>query len=428
MATRNVQASAVSAAPPSQVWASVSDFCAPWHPMVEDMQRETDSAGRLIRAFTVADEQTLYRERLTYLSHSERRMNYTHLEGIAGATRYDASLVVTAHKGGSLITMQAQIEAPEPRCQEIADGTQWVFDTGVESLAFQVRARENRPLVWAPPEVPLTHVMLEKPPRLGLTVTPEGSDTLVLFLHGIGGNRDNWLSELHSVAPHARAASLDLRGYGDSALGDTPSRVDDYCADILRVKDALGAKDLILCGLSYGAWIATSFAMRHPEQLRGLVLSGGCTGMSEASTSERDAFRQSREVPLDAGQTPADFAPAVVDVIAGPDATAAVRAALHASMAAIPVETYRDALRCFTNPAEVFDFSKITCPVLMMTGAHDRLAPPAEIRSVADRIWSATATPDVQFEVIEGAGHLCNLENPSGYYDALVPFIQRITR
>lgn len=426
MATRSVQASAVSAAAPSQVWANVSDFCAPWHPMVESMQRETDSAGRLIRAFTVAGEQTLYRERLTYLSHAQRRMSYTHLEGIAGVTRYDATLEITAHKGGSLITMRAQIDAPEPRCQEIAEGTQWVFDAGVQSLAFQVRERPNKPLSWAPPEVPLTHVMLEKPPRLGLTVTPEGSDTLVLFLHGIGGNRDNWLGELHSVAPHARAAALDLRGYGDSALGATQSTVEDYCADILRVKDALGAKHLILCGLSYGAWIATSFALRHPDDLRGLVLMGGCTGMSQAAKPERDAFRQSREVPLDAGQSPADFAPTVVEVIAGPNASDAVRAALHGSMAAIPAATYRDALRCFTNPTEVFDFTRITCPVLLMTGEHDRLAPPTEIATVAQRIGQVARYPDVQFELIGGAGHLCNLENPGGTYDALVPFVTRL--
>ena len=58
--------------------------------------------------------------------------------------------------------------------------------------------------------------------------------------------------------------------------------MDGYCADILRVAKVLGARRLVLVGLSYGAWIATSFAMRHSDTLAGLVLSGGCTGMSEA--------------------------------------------------------------------------------------------------------------------------------------------------
>ena len=43
--------------------------------------------------------------------------------------------------------------------------------------------------------------------------------------------------------------------------------------------------------------------------------------MSEAGPDEREAFRVSREVPLNAGQVPADFAPAVVKVLAGPGAS-----------------------------------------------------------------------------------------------------------
>lgn len=223
-----------------------------------------------------------------------------------------------------------------------------------------------------------------------------------------------------------RAAALDLRGYGDSTLGSRQSTVDDYCADVLRVADKLGAKRLVLVGLSYGSWIATSFAMRYPERLAGLVLSGGCTGMSEAGPDEREAFRVSREVPLNAGQTPADFAPAVVRVLAGPDASDATRKGLHDSMAAIPAATYRDALVCFTNPLERFDFAKLTMPVLMMTGEHDRLAPPQEIRAVAGRIWDAAPRPDVRFEVIPGAGHVCNVEKPGIYNRHLVDFLGRL--
>jgi pimeloyl-ACP methyl ester carboxylesterase len=180
-------------------------------------------------------------------------------------------------------------------------------------------------------------------------------------------------------------------------------------------------------GLSYGSWIATSFAMRHPEMLDALVLSGGCTGMSEAGPDEREAFRISREVPLNAGQVPADFAPAVVKVLAGPEADATAVKALFESMAAIPATTYRDALHCFTNPLERFDFAKLTMPVLMMTGEHDRLAPPSEIRGVAGRIWDAAPRPDVRFEIIPGAGHVCNVEKPEIYNRHLLTFLNRLT-
>ena len=205
-----------------------------------------------------------------------------------------------------------------------------------------------------------------------------------------------------------------------------PSTVDDYCADILHVCDHFGARRLVLCGLSYGAWIAASFAQRHPEMLDGLILAGGCTGMSEAGAEERESFRISREVPLEAGQTPADFAPAVVEVIAGPKAGPATREALRASMAEIPAATYRDALTCFTTPLERLDFSRFTMPVLLMTGAHDRLAPPSEIRAVAERIHDAAPMPDVRFNVIAGAGHVCNVEAPEAFNAHLAAFLSRL--
>ncbi|WGV17555.1 alpha/beta fold hydrolase [Fuscovulum ytuae] len=271
--------------------------------------------------------------------------------------------------------------------------------------------------------------MIDDLPRLGLSLTPDlGDDRLCLFLHGIGGGRGNWRAQLAAAAPHIRAAALDLRGYGDSTLGPRGSTVDDYCADILRICDVLGARRLTFVGLSYGSWIATSFAMRHPEMLDGLVLSGGCTGMSEAGPEEREAFRLSREVPLNAGQVPADFAPAVVKVLASPDATETVKAELLASMSAITAPTYRDALLCFTNPRERFDFARLTMPVLMMTGEHDRLAPPSEIRAVAGRIWDSARRPDVRFEVIQGAGHVCNLEQPGLYARHLTDFLQGLPK
>ena len=123
---------------------------------------------------------------------------------------------------------------------------------------------------------------------------------------------------------------------------------------------------------------------------------------------------------------PADCAPAVVKVLASPHASDAVRQRLFDSMAAIPAATYRDALVCFTNPLERFDFARLTMPVLMMTGEHDRLAPPSEIRSVAGRIWDAAPRPDVRFEVIAGAGHVCNVERPEDYSRILMQFLGRL--
>ncbi|MFM7443937.1 MAG: alpha/beta fold hydrolase, partial [Tabrizicola sp.] len=320
----------------------------------------------------------------------------------------------------------ATVRAPAGRLGAICNGTRAVFEAGISALAqlsMPVKATVPEPK----PPVAVESVIFDELPRLALSVTPDlGDGRLCLFLHGIGGGRSNWDAQLRAVGGVMRAAALDLRGYGDSTLGARQSTVDYYCADILRVAERLGARRLVLVGLSYGSWIATSFAMRHPGMLDGLVLSGGCTGMSEAGPDEREAFRVSREVPLNAGKTPADFAPAVVKVLASPGAPETVRQRLFDSMAAIPAATYRDALTCFTNPLERFDFSRLTMPVLMMTGEHDRLAPPSEIRGVAGRIWDLAPRPDVRFEVIAGAGHVCNVEAPGAYAKPLLNLLERL--
>jgi len=160
--------------------------------------------------------------------------------------------------------------------------------------------------------------------------------------------------------------------------------------------------------------------------LIGLVLSGGCTGMSEASDSERTAFLQARQAPLDRGQIPADFAESVVDVISGPAASQISRRELMASMQKISAATYRDAVHCFTHPQQKFDFSVLQLPVLLMTGEHDQLAPLEEIRGIAKRIENEAAEPDVRFEVIADAGHVCNLEAPQRYNTVLQEFLRRV--
>lgn len=420
-----------SSASPEAVWAVARDFCGHWHPFIASIRAERDAGGAPIRAFTVHGEDTLYRERLTWLSDSDRSIGYTHLEGIAGVDRYDARMTVSADgAGGSVFEWTAEVDAPDlARAAGVCAGTRPIFEAGIEALS--ARAADNGPPstdARVPVPVRTEDIVFGEVPRLALTVTARKDGPLCFFLHGIGGARWNWLPQVEAAGNVMRAAALDLRGYGESTLGPEQSTIDGYCADILRVREELGADRLVLVGLSYGSWIATSFAMRHPGMLAGLVLSGGCTGMSEAGPEEREAFRTSRQVPLDAGQTPADFAPSVVKVLAGPNASGEVRAQLFRSMADIPAATYRDALLCFTNPPERFDFSRLTMPVLMMTGEHDRLASPAEIRGVAERILAQSPHPDVRYETIADAGHVCNVEQPAAYNRILLEFLERLPR
>ena len=415
---------AKSTATPNDVWAVVSDFNVDWHPMVAWSTIEPSANAQIIRRFTTGDNDGIMRERLTYYSASDHTMAYEMVEGIADATSYEARLKVSANATGSTVTWNAKINANASHTADIVSGTRTIFEVGLETLVTPQRSETVIPDPL--PESPLGHLTLGNTPCLGLTVAPEGleaAETICLFLHGIGGNRRNWDDQVMALAQIMPTAALDLRGYGDSTLGFSPSQLDSYFDDIHAVMAKFGAKKVVLCGLSYGSWIAASFALANPDKTSGLVLCGGCTGMSEADPDERESFRVSREVPLDAGQTPADFAPGVVEIIAGPSASPDVRAKLHTSMASIPAATYRDALNCFCNPLEKLDFTRASFPVLLMTGDHDRLAPPTEIRTVSHRFADANA-PLVMFEVIADAGHVCNLEQPDAVNAQLAKFLK----
>lgn len=417
---------------PDNVWGVLGTFDLSWHPYVASCDLMRAAEGALVRRFSDTDGQ-IYEERRTYLSDTDRVLNYEMDSGIEGIQTYAARVEVTETDSGSLITWHADIAAGSDRIDAIADGTRAIFEAAFDALEAPAQSKRIKRPALRDTTGQIQQTTLDGVPTLGVRATsePDGAtDTLVLFLHGIGGNATNWDTQLGALGADYHVAALDLRGYGQSTLGFGPPSIDDYCGDILRVMDARRASRLVLVGLSYGSWIATSFAMRHSDVLAGLVLAGGCTGMSEAGPRERENFRVTREVPLDAGQTPADFAPAVVDAIAGPSASDAQRTELRLSMERIPASTYRDALSCFCNPLETFDFARLDCPVLMFTGAHDKLAPPAEIRRVSERIFEARRaagkTADVHFEVIPDAGHVCNLEASDDTNALLHRFLSRL--
>ncbi len=438
MAEREVVCSRELRADADSVWCQLADFDLLWHPAVERCHTARQSDGALQREFTDSDGNR-YTEQLTYISDTGRTLCYCLLSGVEGMLRYRARVAVNVtDQGKCLVHWSATISAVPTRIEAIATGTKSIFEMAIDALDQPFPSSRNLRY----PSIGQHKVRREiamQPLQRGTAVgSPELSylsarssvqteRPLVVLLHGIGGQAANWEQQLTALGSNYSMQALDLRGYGGSAPGLQQSVVEDYCSDILRLQNAFDAPQLVLVGLSYGSWIATSFAMRHPQLLAGLVLAGGCTGMSEAAPSERNAFLKARSEPLQQGLTPADFAAGVVDIIAGPNATAEQRHNLHNSMAEIPVATYTDALHCFCHPEETFDFSRINCPVMMLTGEHDRLAAPDEIFTVSQRMFNARAShpapAEIRYEVIADAGHVCNIEQPAEFNLLLDSFL-----
>jgi len=70
----------------------------------------------------------------TYYSDTERAYAYSHVAGIAGVTRYDARLSVEEWDGGAVVRMSAELVAPSPRAEEIAQGTRLELRLGRLSI------------------------------------------------------------------------------------------------------------------------------------------------------------------------------------------------------------------------------------------------------------------------------------------------------
>jgi pimeloyl-ACP methyl ester carboxylesterase len=250
-----------------------------------------------------------------------------------------------------------------------------------------------------------------------------GSGPLVVFLHGIGGNRSNWHGQLEHFGDRFCAVTWDARGYGASVDSPQTLKFSDFADDLLRLLDHLKAECAHLVGLSMGGMIVQDFYGRHPERVATLALVDTSSGFGGVPEAVRQDFLSRRLEPLGKGLTPADIAPSVVEVLVGKEASATVREQMRASMAALRVEPYKQALHAIITTDFRSVLPKISVPTLVVVGEEDVVTPPSASEFLAKNIAGASLVK------IPGAGHLSNLEKPEVFDAALGAFLaQHATR
>lgn len=254
-----------------------------------------------------------------------------------------------------------------------------------------------------------------------LEISYQGSGPLVLFVHGLGGERSSWFDQLEACASRFTAVSLDLRGYGGSAdyIGELDFKA-DFSNDILRVLEYFRVKRAHLVGLSMGSRVARWTAVLHPGRIASLVLANTSPGFDHMSPSEGETFVSERSASLqEPGYTVERFAAKQIDAMLGssPDPQAAGKAL--AGMTKLRTETYLKTLRASTAQDRGCRIEEITCPTLIVAGSEDRVYPPRLGEAMRSRI------PDAEMRLIPGAGHLSNLEQPMAFNQLLLDFLQR---
>ena len=251
-----------------------------------------------------------------------------------------------------------------------------------------------------------------------LAVDKQGSGPLLVFMHGIGGNRTNWHDQFATFAKHFTIVSWDARGYGQSNDYDGPLNPIDFSYDLKRLLDHYGVQKAHIAGLSMGGMIAQDFYSLYPERVTTLVLCDTSDGLNTTMTPDkREEFIRLRLGPLLAGKEPKDMAPTVADTLIGRQSSRASWQRLVDSMAALHKESYIKTVRANTSRTDYPDARQIRVPTLLVFGEDDRLTPPDVGRAMQAKI------PGAQLVIIPTAGHLSNIEQPEAFNKAVLDFL-----
>jgi 3-oxoadipate enol-lactonase len=197
----------------------------------------------------------------------------------------------------------------------------------------------------------------------------------VVFLHGLGGAAKIWSPQLASFSAAGLAPiALDLPGYG-LRPPVTALSFDQLADDLETTVAGRALQRPVLVGHSLGGMVAQTALRRRPDGYFAAVLCCTSAAFGDPGGEFQQKFVADRLGPLDADRTLADLATGIIDDILGPDPDPEGRAIAIESMAAVPSESYRAAVRCIIGFDERANLARIAIPVLCLSGENDRNAP-----------------------------------------------------
>ena len=194
----------------------------------------------------------------------------------------------------------------------------------------------------------------------------------------------------------------------------------------LGLLDALGIEQAILVGNSAGATVAAQVALAQPERVRGLVIVDGDI-YDEGSRSGLSRFFL-RTPQIDR------LGPLVARQLGGEQGTEFLRSAwsdpdkldeatLEAYRKPLRVEDWDRALWEYTKasrpPSLEPELNRLTLPVLVVTGADDKLVAP----SLSERLANDLA--DADLAVLAGCGHVPQEECPEPFTAAVGSWLEQ---
>lgn len=237
----------------------------------------------------------------------------------------------------------------------------------------------------------------------------------VLFVHGAAHDHSVWALQSRYFAHHGfNALAVDLPGHGRSA-GAALASVDAIAHWLPRVLDAAGVATAAVVGHSMGALAALACTARHADRVTKLALLGPAVPMAvsdvllaRAHADDHLAFELINGWSHSAGKQLGG------NQVPGMWMTGAAMRLMERSG---PGVLYNDLKACADNAGGLMAAAAVRCPVLVILGARDVMAP---VRG-AEALLAALPQPTVV--TLPDTGHALMAEQPDAVLDALRRFL-----
>lgn len=224
--------------------------------------------------------------------------------------------------------------------------------------------------------------------------------TPVLFIHGFGGDLDNWLFNIDAVAEAAPVIALDLPGHGQSSATLPGTSIAALAAFVGSFLDTIGVERAHLVGHSMGGAIASRLALQQPPRVASLTLIGSAGFGTEINTGYTEAFASvaSRR----------ELKPVLEQLFANPELVS--RQMLDDVLAYKRLDGVGELLGAlsrgvFSGGVQAdqagLELDPGGPPLLVVWGRDDRIVPAAH---------AASAPTGAAVEVFDGAGHMVQME------------------
>jgi pimeloyl-ACP methyl ester carboxylesterase len=252
----------------------------------------------------------------------------------------------------------------------------------------------------------------------------EGTGFPLVMIPGIQGRWEWQRPAFDALARRTRTVSYSLAGEPGSRFRLSLSEgFDGHISQLDAVLGQRGLDRVVLCGVSYGGWIATRYAARRPERVAALVLVSAPGPRFTPDTRQSYYVRAPRLLfPFFAVSSRRRLRPEVVAAL--PDRRARWRF-LRRQMAAMgryPVSPALMARRVTLALREDFeqDARRVAAPTLALTGeAHlDRVVPVESTRQYVGLIRGATSA------VLPRTGHIGLVTRPEPWADLVTQFVR----